>query len=46
VISDFLNYLEYQRTAKMITSGGNRNPANAEDATDGVTQRAALMNQA
>lgn len=36
----------YQRTAKVITSGGNRNLANAEDATEGATQRAALINQA
>jgi hypothetical protein len=36
----------YQRTAKVITSGGNRNPANAEAATEGQTQRAALINQA
>jgi len=27
----------------VITSDGNRNPANAEDETDGATQRAALI---
>ena len=36
----------YQRTATVITSGGNRNPANAQGATDRATQRAALINQA
>jgi hypothetical protein len=30
----------------VITSGGNRNPANVESATEGTTQRAALINQA
>jgi hypothetical protein len=34
------------RTARVIISRGNRNPANAEGATDGATQRAALINQA
>ena len=28
---------------KVITSDGNRNPANAEGETDGATQRAALI---
>ncbi|HZE01334.1 MAG TPA: hypothetical protein VE155_06165 [Pseudonocardiaceae bacterium] len=35
----------YPRTTKVITSGGNRNPANAEATTEGGTQRAALINQ-
>jgi hypothetical protein len=30
----------------VITSGGNRNPANAESVTEGATQRAVLINQA
>jgi hypothetical protein len=38
--------LGQERTAKVITSGGNRNPANTEGATDGAIQRAALINQA
>jgi hypothetical protein len=36
----------YHRTAKVITSGGNRNPANAEVGTGEAIQRAALMHQA
>ena len=35
-----------QRTATVITSGGNRNPANTEATTEGQTQRAALINHA
>jgi hypothetical protein len=35
----------YQRTAEVITSGANRYPANS-DATEGQTQRAAVINQA
>ena len=37
---------QYQRTATVITSGGNRNPADAEATTEGKTQQAALLNQA
>jgi len=35
---------KYQHTAEVITSGGNRNPANAEATTEGQTQRAAVIN--
>ena len=35
--------LRYQRTANMITSGGNRNPANAEGTTTGGRQRRRFM---
>jgi hypothetical protein len=37
---------KYHGTAKVITSGGNRNPASAEVGMEEVTQRAARMHQA
>ena len=36
----------HRRTTTVITSGENRDPANAEATTEGETQQAALINQA